>query len=248
VNIIHLTNLDVTSAIALVEQRQDAMPFVVAPEVIEAILATTNRHPYLMQFLCQRLCVDDGRARPTLRPPTEADLEPDQILTGYLRIDFKHVTALERRLLLTVAQSSAADAAELAAAMPDVHPARVRTFLWGLERLGYLRSYRGLWYVGNQFLSRWLGREWERLGDLEEANLADDGLEMMLQAGQERARLNCHFEIENAALDLAALRQLAAQKSQAPRPEITQEMDRLQRLLDNARNDLHRNFRLDPTG
>jgi hypothetical protein len=247
VNIIHLTNLDVVSAISLVEQRQETMPFVVAPEIVEFILATTNRHPYLMQFLCQRLCVDDGGARPTLRPPTEADLEPDQILTGYLRIDFKHLTALERRLLLAVAQSGAADEAALAAAMPDVHPVRQRIFLWGLERLGYLRSYRGLWYVANQFLSRWLGREWERLGDLEGANLAVDGLEMMLHSAHERARLNCHFEVESAALDLAALRQLAAQNRHKPRPEIAQEMDRLQKLLDNARNDLHRAFRLDPT-
>ena len=246
VNIVHLTNLDVPSAIALIEQRQDPARFSVAPGIAEAVLGATNRQPYLIQFLCQRLCVDGGDARPTLRPPTEADLEPDQILTGYLRIDFKHLTSLERRLLLAIEQAGPLGEDKLLAALPTEHPSRVRTFLWGLERLGYLRPHDGQWLVGNQFLGRWLRQDREQVGDMNAGELADDSLELLLHAAQERTRQNCHFEIERALSDLAALQDLTACRPNGPRPEILQEMQRLRKVLDDTHDDLHRSFLLGP--
>ena len=200
VKVVHLTNLDVHSAIALIEQRQDPARFAAPADVIEAVLGATNRQPYLIQFLCQRLYVGDGAAGPALRSPIAADLEPDQILTGYLRIDFKHLTPLERALLLTIASRGALGEAELQAAVPNVHPSRLQTFLWGMERLGYLRPRGGQWHVGNQFLDRWLRQEWEQLGAPGKFEPADDSFEELLHAAQEHARQNCHFEIERATL------------------------------------------------
>jgi hypothetical protein len=73
-NMVNLWSLDMDSATALIEQKQAHLPIRVAPDVLENIVAHTNRHPYLIQFLCQRLYSEDDNGVSALRAPTEEDL------------------------------------------------------------------------------------------------------------------------------------------------------------------------------
>ena len=108
------------------EQRQAEELIDVDSVVMEDILVHTNRHPYLVQYLCQRLYDEDTHGRPTLRPPRDEDLEPDHLLAGFFLIDFQHMTHLERRILLTVARKMVMSEAEIVAALADDVPARIR--------------------------------------------------------------------------------------------------------------------------
>lgn len=66
-----------------------------------------------------------------LRAVTEDDLAPDHLLAGLFLIDFQHLTQLERRILLTVAEHTVIDEPELLHALDDQAPERIRMFLWG---------------------------------------------------------------------------------------------------------------------
>jgi hypothetical protein len=182
--IMHLWNLDTDAAVALVEQRQTGQPVAVAPAIREAILKHTSCHPYLIQYLCQRLYCADGEARPSLRMPTDEELEPNHLLAGFFAIDFQHLTGLERKIVLTVAECARVSEQEIRAASPDEPPARLRTFLWGLNKLGQLRMMHGQWTIGNEFLRRWLVQTREQLEQMEETPLDDATYEQILHIGQ----------------------------------------------------------------
>lgn len=192
--------LDHEAASALVAQRQSGQPVAVAPAVCEAILEQTNRHPYLIQYLCQRLYCEEGPAQAWLRMPQEEDLAPDQLLAGLFAVDFQHMTGLERRLMLAVAAHDGIEEVALLAAVAGEAPECARLLLWGLARLGHLRRVCGQWAVGNEFLRRWLCQAREQLAQLEETPLKDATY----------ARLLRNSQLQEATLLLAALRALEA--------------------------------------
>ena len=105
------------------------------------------------------------------------DLEPDQLLAGFLLIDFQHMTRLERRVLLTIAERTVISEAEVLGLIADTPPTRVRAFVWGLEKLGHVRRIYGQFAIGNEFLRRWLFQEWDRLHDIQETQINDANLE-----------------------------------------------------------------------
>lgn len=182
--IMNLWNLDTDAAVALVEQRQSGQPVAVTPAVCEAILKHTGCHPYLIQYLCQRLYCADGEGPPSLRMPADEEIEPNHLLAGYFAIDFQHLTGLERKIVLTVAACTHVSEQEICAASPDEPPARLRTFLWGLSKLGQLHMMDGRWAIGNEFLRRWLVQTREHLEQMEETPLDDATYEQLLRIGQ----------------------------------------------------------------
>ena len=241
-SMVNLWSLDDDSAAALVEQRQSDHPIHVDPAVMDEVLEQTNRHPYLLQYLCQRLCVEDRQTDSVeLRPVTDEDLEPDHLLAGFFLIDFQHLTQLERRILLTVAEQTVIGEAELLRALGDQAPDRVRTFVWGMEKLGYVRQVMGQWAVGNEYLRRWLRQEWDTLRQVQAAALDEQQLRadppVWLSAGVTRPFSN---EVQSLESDYAALRRPAAPRPGRHRRQLEQELDRLQRYLSAARRDLHR--------
>ena len=239
-NMINLWSLDQDSGAALVEQRQAECPIYVDPIVLEDILVHTNRHPYLMQYLCQRLYDEDHAGHPTLRAPQNEDLEPDHLLAGFFQIDFQHMTRLERRILLTVARQMVVGEAEIITALADEVPSRIRMFLWGMEKLGHLRQIYGQWAIGNEYLRRWLQQEWERLANLQDATVDDESVEQLLAIGHGQEKRAFVSEVAQLEADYAALRDLARDAGHRAPSDLHQELDRVSRFLAAARRDLSR--------
>lgn len=239
-NMINLWSLDPESGAALVEQRQAEETISVDPVVLEDILIHTNRHPYLIQYLCQRLYIEGAHGCPTLRPPEDEDLEPDHLLAGFFLIDFQHMTRLERRILLTVARKMVISEDEIVAALADDVPARIRMFLWGMEKLGHLRQIYGQWAVGNEYLRRWLHQEWDRLANMREAAIDDASVEQLLSAGHVQEEQAFAFEVAHLESNYAALCDLEREAGHRAPPDLRGELERVGRFLDAARRDLSR--------
>jgi hypothetical protein len=154
-----LNRLDEVAARALVRQEQGEQPVAADDGTVDDIIVHTNGHPYLTQFLCQRLFVVDQTGQCRLRPVRDEDLEPDQLLAAFFANDFRSLTSTEQQLVLSVAKHRAAKLRNLMDDLPDVPPGLILLYLYGLDRLGYLRRVFGQWAIGNEFLRRWLRAE-----------------------------------------------------------------------------------------
>jgi len=149
-NLVNLWSLDLHAASALVCQEQaEHLQITIPQEMLDNILTYTNRHPYLIQYLCQQLFEVDKTGRGYLRAIQDDDLIPDQLVEGFFQIDFGQLTNIERRILLSVASFSMATDDDLLTALSDEHPERIRTFTYGLNKLGHLRNVYDRWTIGN---------------------------------------------------------------------------------------------------
>lgn len=241
-NLINLWSLDPDSAVALIEQQQDAVQVTVSPEILEDILMHTNRHPYLLQFLCHRLYNELGDGVGYLRAPTHDDLDYDNLLAGLFLVDFQHLTNLERRLLLTIGHSTVATEAEILMALADQNPERILTFLWGLEKLGHVRQVYGQWTIGNEYLRRWLQQELDMLERMNDAMLADDTFEEILKVGHAQEVQGFRTEIKRLEQTYSAIKADLAQSQNGQREVLRTDLDRIETLLMAARRDLDRSF------
>ncbi|OUC04916.1 hypothetical protein RY27_30440, partial [Litorilinea aerophila] len=133
-SLVNLWKLDVNASVALIRQTQSPEPVQVDDQTVEDILTHTNRHPYLIQYLCQRLFQVSEAGQGYLRPVEDEDLMADHILSGFFQIDFRYLTTIERRLLLAVAQMTVARETDILAALSDEAPARIKMFLYGLDK------------------------------------------------------------------------------------------------------------------
>ena len=239
-NLANLWQLDLEAAHALIRQDQSPSPVQVEDALVEEILNLTNGHPYLIQFLCQRLFVVDVRRRGVLRAPTDEDLCPDQILAGFFRIDFQYLTKIERRLLLAISDLSIAKREEVMAALNDEPPQRVDMFLYGLRKLGYLRSLHERWAVGNEYLRRWLQDHRAELGALSEPAVEDSVHENILRAGRDNELTYLRYEIDELE---AELQQMLTQQpgERAPYDEATRkQIEQIRLDLKQARKEAER--------
>lgn len=239
-SMVNLWSLDPDAAASLVEQRQSERPLAVEPALLEDILSHTNRHPYLLQYLCQRLCVEREDGRVGLRPPSNEDLEPDHLLAGLFLIDYQHLTTLERRILLLVAEHTVAAEDDLLRLLDDQPPDRVRTFLWGLDKLGQLRQVLGLWTIGNEYLRRWLNHEWQALRDVQATSLDESSFEELLHVGhaqEVQAYANEVAHLENRYAELAN-----GHRGQSTSDLLANDLNRLQHFLAAAHRDLQRSM------
>ena len=212
-NLVNLTRLDDSSARALVCQSQGEQPVISADGVVDDILIHTNGQPYLIQYLCQRLFDTDDEGRGFLRPIREEDLATDHILHGFFQNDFQHLSKTERRLLLAVAELNIAKERELLIVLKDLPPRKIQNYLYGLERLGYLRQIFGQWALGNEFLRRWVvDNEEDLVRQLSSAT--DDNIhETLLEIGREHEVRFLLAEIARLEAELAEMDAAAANAS-----------------------------------
>jgi hypothetical protein len=202
-NLVNLTRLDEAASRALVRQLQGEQEVMAADGVVDDVLIHTNGQPYLIQYLCQRLFESDAEGHGYLRAVREEDLATDHILNGFFENDFQHLTKTERRLLLSVAELTIAKERELLVVLNDLPPRKIQMYLYGLERLGYLRQVFGQWAVGNEFLRRWVTDNHEelvrRLGTATDDNIH----ETILEIGREHEVRYLHDEIARLEAELA---------------------------------------------
>lgn len=183
-NLVNLWSLDLESTQDLIHQRQDEFQVVVDPTVLEEIIVYTHRHPYLTQYLCHRLFVSDGENRGHLRPIEDEDLQADHLLAGFLQIDYDHLSPTERQILLAVAQYGNVDEATLGSDLGIASPATLERFVYGMNKLGYLRPLMGGWSVGNEFLRRWVLDNYDILAGQLHSRVSDEIVESLLVEGR----------------------------------------------------------------
>lgn len=236
-NLVNLWSLDQDAAVALIEQHQTARQVHVDTAVREEILLHTNRHPYLLQFLCQRLYCEDKAGQGYLRLPVDEDLDPDHLLAGFFLIDFQHLTRLERRILLTIGRRTLTTEQEILTDLADENPQRIRTFLWGLEKLGHVRQLYGQLTIGSEYQRRWMQEQWERLIQISETLIAEESTEQLLQIGHTLEPTTHRIEIERIEREYDALRRMLNASSNGQHAELMRELERLNRLLTAARID-----------
>lgn len=237
-SMVNLWSLDPTAAVELVQQKQNEYPISVDDVLLENILTNTNRHPYLLQYLCQRLFVADSECSGHLRQIEDHDLKADHLLSGFFEIDYQHLTKLERQIMITVADLTVATDEELIRAMKPHPPSQVRLFTYGLDKLGYLRKTFGQWALGNEYLRRWLESNFDRLSNDLDSLLMDDNIQILLQVGRQNELTYLHQEKLRLQ---ASLRPLLSQQSHKQGESIhqtNQEIHRLQVALDAVKKEI----------
>lgn len=234
----NLSKLDDRASRALIYQTQADRPVQAQDGVVDDIVVHTNGQPYLIQYLCQRLFETDENGSGCLRPIVEQDLATDHILAGLFQVDFSHLTLSERRLVLAVADLTIAKESELLAALSDLSPYRIRKFLYGLERLGYLRKVFGQWAMGNEFLRRWVVDQYDVLRRQMEGAI-DDGLhETLLEVGHSAEVRFLREEIARLEAELAALETELANAAPDERGALQRKVEQLRSDLARLRNQL----------
>lgn len=237
-NLVNLTRLEEAAARALVRQLQGEQTVQAADGVVDDILIHTNGQPYLIQYLCQRLFETDEQGNGFLRPVGEEDLATDHILTGFFQNDFQHLTKTERRLLLAVAELTIAKENELLVVLSDLAPHKIQMYLYGLERLGYLRQIFGQWAVGNEFLRRWVVDNYDDLM-LRLNSAADDRIhETMLEIGREHEADYLRDEIARLVAELAQTEAAAANATGDELMRLLEKSDCLRREIARLRREL----------
>lgn len=237
-SMVNLWSLDPQASGDLIEQRQNEYPVAVDEVLKSNILTNTNRHPYLLQYLCQRLFEADSECSGYLRPIESHDLKADHLLAGFFNIDFQHLTSLERRIMLKVGELRVATDEDLIRAMAPHSPSRVRLFTYGLDKLGYLRKTYGQWALGNEYLRSWLEENYDRLCKDLDSVLADDSIEILLQVGRQNELTYLHQEILRLQTRLRTLLSEQVDQQGDKLLAANQEIKQLQTALDMAKKEI----------
>jgi hypothetical protein len=237
-SLVNLTRLEDAAARALVRQLQGEEAVIAADGVVDDVLIHTNGQPYLIQYLCQRLFMTDEAGNGVLRTIREEDLATDHILTGFFQNDFQHLTKTERRLLLAVAELTIAKENELLVVLSDLAPRKIQMYLYGMERLGYLRQVFGQWAVGNEFLRRWILDNYEELVEQQNSTADDSIHESLLEIGREHEAVYLREEIARLEAELALTEATIADVKGDELVHLLEKADRLRREIARLRREL----------
>jgi len=234
-NLVNLWSLDVEATQTLIRQEQGEEQVFVEDAVMEDLIVFTHRHPYLVQYLCHRLFEVDEAGRGHLRSVQTEDLQADHLLAGFLQIDFDHLSPSERQILLAVARHGVVDEDTLRLDLSSASPAKLEYFVYGMNKLGYLRQIFGGWAVGNEYLRRWVLQNQYELGQRIESKVSDDNVAALLQEGR-------RFELDYLRKELGILQQrleeLLAQRSAYDGDvplELADNLQRTRREIDATR-------------
>jgi len=202
-SLVNLWSLDVDASQSLIRQDQNDVQVLVDSRIMEDVIVYTHRHPYLTQYLCHRLFESDQEGEGRLRPIQADDLQADHLLSGFLQIDYDHLSPTERQILLAVARHGVVGEETLGADL-DIHsPATVERFLYGMNKLGYLRQILGGWALGNEYLRRWVMDNQENLARQVHSNVSDKIVEALLVEGR-------RFEFDYLKKEMERLQQQMA--------------------------------------
>jgi hypothetical protein len=194
-SLVNLWSLDPDSARDLVLQKQNDGTIEVTGRTLDEILAHTHRHPYLIQYLCQRLFESKDESSGRLREITDADLVPDHLLAGFFQVDFDHLSPMERQILLTIARLGLADETTILSEIPNSSASRIRTLIYGMNKLGYLRKIHERWALGNEFLRRWVLDNYDGLIHNVRSEISDRNVESLLIVGRQKELIYLQQEL-----------------------------------------------------
>ena len=234
----NLWSMDPQASVDVILQRQGTYQMDVPQPIMEDLLLHTHRHPYLIQHLCQKLFLPTGEKSGTLRPPSTFDLTADHLLAGFFQVDFQHLVTIERRILLAVSKLVVASDEDLIAELNDLPPDRIRMFMYGLDKLGYLRKPLGQWAVGNEFLRRWMQENYAQLSQKLDSTLNDENIEALLQVGRTNELTYLHGKIERLQKDLRDLQHQYESANRQIAVEIGHKIQSVQDELLNAQHEL----------
>jgi hypothetical protein len=237
--LVHLWALGPEMATALIRQTQGASVRV-EDRLVAQILAYCNGHPYLIQYLCERLFASHVPGEGTLQPIEEQHLEVDHMLAGFFSIDFRNMTRVERRILLTLSKLTLASEREILNTLYDIAPPRIRLFLYGLSRLGYVRRIKSQWTIGNEFLRRWLQESHDDLARRLDSVLDEAQEEDHLRDGARDEVERLRWKIAQLERELAVLARRLQDATANMRGQLRSRMERIQAELDRLRRALER--------
>ncbi|HRJ43374.1 MAG: ATP-binding protein [Caldilineaceae bacterium] len=238
-NLVNLWSLDIDAAQSLVRQEQNETEIVVDQRVMEEVIVYTHRHPYLTQYLCLRLFELDENGVGRLRPVESDDLQADHLLSGFFQIDYDHLSPTERQILLAIARHGVVDSESVAAELAISSPATLERFIYGMNKLGYLRQILGGWSIGNEFLRRWVLENQNDLARQLLSRVSDEGVEALLVEGR-------RFELDYLRNEVSLLQQ--RQEDQLARRaaygedvplELSQALLQTRREIEVARQQIH---------
>ncbi|MEM7531025.1 MAG: AAA family ATPase [Chloroflexota bacterium] len=236
-SLVNLWSLDQDASESLVRQHQFERCQMEIPEsIVEEILMHTNSQPYLTQHLCHRLFVETGPDCGTLRSVQPEDLVPDRMVDGFFQIDFGQLTPIERRILLAVVPLTLASEDEIIATLSDVPPERIRTFVYGLNKLGHLRDIQHRWAIGNEFLRNWLQTNYDSLVQQTESTLSDNSFEEMLEVAKESEYSYLTEQIQQLQHRLDGLTHRHQTPGQSP-AELNLEIETLTHMIGMAEHE-----------
>jgi len=148
----YLGRLEHDEALALIRQQQSRAPLSIDDALAEQILAATDGHPFLTQWLCDRLW-----SGATLRPLQPDDLVPDENLIYLFQLDYNYLAPTERRILRCLSFVESLDEsgllATLGVALAEI---QLRHLIHSLAQLCYVRRIGERYSTGNRLLHNWL--------------------------------------------------------------------------------------------
>jgi hypothetical protein len=129
------------------------------------------------------------------------------------------MTRLERRILLAVARQTVMNEDEIVAALTDETPHRIRTFLWGMEKLGHLRQIYGQWLSGTSICAAGSTRNGFGSRPCARRQSTTDSIEQLLSIGHCPGRAGVFAsEVAQLETNYAMLRELERQAGPPRRP------------------------------
>jgi hypothetical protein len=216
----YLGRLEGADALALIRQAQSLAPLAVEDALAEQVVAMTGGHPFLIQWLCDRLWSPAG-----LRALMPDDLIPDENLINLFQLDYNYLAPTERRILRCLSFVEALDEsgllAELGVALAEI---QLRYLVQSLEQLCYVRRAGERYSTGNRLLHNWL-QFWAV--DEPEPPMSDAAA--VDQADEEQQEIMKVATMHKRRLRLLEEQQ-ALQGIGTP-PQVTIEIDQIQKTL-----------------
>jgi len=150
----YLGALTPDETLTLIRQSQAPSAQLIEDGVARAIAAASNGHPFLTQWLCDRLWSEQG-----LRAPTPEDLLLDNdadLVTRMFQEDYNYLAASERSILKALAAVDALDAAGLVELIgKSVKTEQIGSLMSPLAQLCFVRRTDAGYVIGNELLRNW---------------------------------------------------------------------------------------------
>ena len=209
----YLGPLSLEETTALVSQRQQGGPVQATPTFVRRVYDATGGHPYLTQWLCDRLYAE-GR----LRPLADDDLVPSSALASLFQTDYNHLSPSERRILQAFVNVEEATEETLARQLDGaLSSTELRYVLQSLQALCYLRRTNTGFRTGSSLLQNWL-----RLGSIDETEMPVSDAATIEMSDEQRQHIQRMITINRR--NLYTLQERAAQYGLNPPLEVTNEI------------------------
>ncbi len=136
----------------LIHQEKLPRPVNVSDQQVRIIQQASGSHPFLVQYLCQRLFRGEAG---TLQPvQKEEEIRIDIFLATYFESHYKQLTSAEQEVFTLVYENAPIQESELLSELSDLPGAR--WLLESLHQLGYLQHTEDGFQINGSLWRRWL--------------------------------------------------------------------------------------------